>query len=110
MLFAGTQIQSNPDGTKTKLLKGPGVNGLKIWNNAQDMGGNSRCAEFVYTHGSSNVSIVNNYLPNGTRVGVFDVQSPRVCESGNYYVVTTPLSYAPDEPNPNAILCLTFSG
>ena len=110
MLFTGSQTQQNPDGTKTKLVKGPGVNGLKIWDNAQDMGGISRCAEFVYTHGSSNVSIVNNYLPNGTRVGVFDVQSPRVCEGGNRYVVTNPPLYAPDEPNLNAILCPTFSG
>ena len=110
MLFAGVRAQLNSDGTTTKLLKGPGVNGLKVWNNVQDMGGILRCQEFVYTHGSSNVSIPNNYLPNGTRVGVFDLQSPRVCEGGNSYVVTSPPQYAPDEPNPNAILCPTFSG
>jgi hypothetical protein len=110
MLFAGSRIQRNPDGTKTKVLKGAGVNGLKVWNNTQDMGGNFRCQEFVYTHGSSNVSIENNYLPNGTRVGVFDLRSPRVCEGGNHYVVANPPQYAPDEPNPNAILCPGFSG
>jgi hypothetical protein len=110
MLFAGARSQLNPDGTTTKLLKGPGVTGLKIWNNAQDMGGNSSCAEFVYTHGSSNVSIGNNYLPNGRRVGVFDAQSPPVCEGGDYYVVANPPLYAPDEPNLNATLCPSFSG
>ena len=110
MMFVGVRAQINPDGTTTKLLKGPGVNGLKIWNNTQDMGGSSHCAQFVYTHGSTNVSIENNYLPNGTRVGVFDLQSPRVCEGGNYYVAANPLVYAPDEPNPNAILCAKFTG
>ena len=109
MLFAGVRTLRNPDRTTTKLVKGPGVNGLKIWNNAQDMGGTFHCREFVYTHGSSNVSIANNYLPNGTTVGVFDVQSPRVCEGGNHYVVTNPPQYAPDEPNPNAVLCPTFA-
>jgi len=110
MMFVGVRAQLNPDGTTTKLLKGPGVNGLKVWNNAQDMGGAARCQHFVYTHGSSNVSIQSNYLPNGTKVGVLDVQSPRVCEGGNYYVVTSPQLFAPDEPNANAILCPNFSG